>query len=142
MTSRFTTLLALVALMGTSSFAESPKRLAKGTIHISKELEASAKGVRTLFISVYDSESRRPRPYGALKAILKQDAKGRIYEFDINPQNIVVMNPAANPQVLRIKAKLDKDGGAGPDRPGDLVGIVRGIKRGSEVKITIDRVVK
>ena len=81
----------------------------------------NAKGIRTLFLIVYDNASAMPMPYGALKVDLKADAKGTVYKGDLTTGNITRMgNPSAPlPKSIRIKARLDKDGSAGPDQPGD-----------------------
>ena len=41
---------------------------------------------------------------------------------------------------LKVKARLDKDGSAGPDQPGDIVGMSQVVKRGStNIKIVLDQ---
>jgi hypothetical protein len=105
-----------------------------------KATKASA-GIRTLFITIYDSESKAPMPYGAMKVELDKDAKGTVYKGKLDASNIMVMGGGASPQTLRIKAKLDKDGSAGPDAAGDVVGIVDGVKVGSKVTIKLDKAI-
>ena len=94
-----------------------------------KLIEKGAK-IRTLFITLYDAASAGPRPYGAMKVQLDQDAKGVVYKGTLDSGNVMVMGGGETPQKLRIKAKLDKDGSAGPDAPGDLIGTADGVAVG------------
>ncbi len=105
-----------------------------------KATKASA-GIRTLFITIYDQESKMPMPYGAMKVELDKDAKGVVYKGKLDTSNIMVMGGGAAPKKLRIKAKLDKDGSAGADAPGDVVGIAEGVAAGSKVTIKIDKAI-
>jgi len=46
------------------------------------------------------------------------------------------------PEYFKLKARLDRDGQAGPDQSGDLVGEVVGVKRGQRgIEIQISRIV-
>ena len=96
-------------------------------------------GLRTLYIIVYDSQSSMPMPYGALKIDLSKDPQGTVYKGSLNSNNINVMSGGPLPETLRIKARLDRDGSAGKDSPGDVVGTIEGVKKGSSVKIKIDK---
>ena len=107
----------------------------------------NAKGIRTLFVIVYDSASKTPRPYGALKVDLKADPTGTVYKGDLTTGttgNVTVMGESTTPKTIRIKARLDKDGSAGGDQPGDFSATVDNINVGEKgkekeiVKITID----
>jgi hypothetical protein len=126
------------------SFATLSPSLAAGKVKLSSKLLSKAKGIRTLFVTVYDSHSQMPMPYGALRVALEKDADGEFYTFDLEPSKLMLMGPsnAAVPSSLNIKAKLDKDGAAGPDSSGDLVGWVKNIKTGSRgLQVTIDKAV-
>ena len=95
-------------------------------------------GIRTLYVILYNADSPMPMPYGAMKVDLKEDAKGSFYKGDLTSANVQAMGGGPVPKNLRVKARLDKDGSAGKDQPGDLVGTADKIKLGEKVKITIN----
>lgn len=105
------------------------------------KLNGKAHGIRTLYLTIYDASSPAPRPYGALKVDLTADAKGTFYKGKLNADNVMVMGGGEAPKSLRIKARLDKDGSAGPDSAGDLVGIAEKVAAGSKTTITIDKAI-
>ncbi len=108
-------------------------------VTVEDKVAKAATGVRTLYVIVYDSESKMPMPYGAMKVDLKADAKGSIFKGDLTTANVQRMNPQAPfPKTIRLKARLDKDGNAGMDQPGDVVGKAVGIKVGDNAKIVIN----
>jgi hypothetical protein len=108
-------------------------------VTVEDKVAKAATGVRTLYVIVYDSESKMPMPYGAMKVDLKADAKGSIFKGDLTTANVQRMNPQAPfPKTIRLKARLDKDGNAGMDQPGDVVGKAEGIKVGDNAKIVIN----
>jgi len=128
------------------------KKLA--TVEVTVEGDSAKKaaaGIRTLYVIVYDSASPMPRPYGAMKVDLKADASGTIYKGDLtidpeatpkkNEGNVIVMGAGALPTNLRLKARLDKDGSAGMDQPGDVIGKVENVQAGSTAKIVINTVI-
>lgn len=98
-------------------------------------------GIRTLYVILYDAESQRPMPYGAIKIDLKEDAKGTFYTGDLTSDNVQAMGGGPVPKNLRLKARLDKDGSAGMDSPGDLVGTAEKVKVGDKVKIKINKAI-
>ncbi len=101
-------------------------------------------GIRTLFVILYDAESKepKPRPYGAMKVDLTADAKGTFYKGDITSKDVMVMFEGPLPKVLKVKVRLDVDGSAGPDQAGDLVGIAEKVNAGDKVKIVIKTLIK
>ena len=105
-----------------------------------KLVDKAAK-IRVLFITLYDAAAAGPRPYGAFKVDLDKDAKGLVYKGTLDTTNVMVMGGGDLPAKLRVKAKLDKDGSAGPDAPGDLIGIVDGVAVGSKTVVTIDKAI-
>ena len=115
--------------------------IAEGKVTLAKTLTDKAKGIRTLFISVYDAASTMPMPYGASKAEITKDAAGEFYTFKITRDNLMIMAGEATPPTkINLKFKLDKDGGAGRDAPGDLVGEVKGVQWGSKgIAVAIDK---
>lgn len=113
---------------------------AGGQIELSPDLARDAQGINTLFIIVNDPASPMPMPLGAVKERLDSDFTGS-FSFTLTKEKMIMMNPdAPMPKVLRLKARLDKDGVAGVDQPGDLVGIIDSVNLGdSNVLIRIDR---
>jgi len=128
-------LAPLAAAAGTKKFAD---------IEISLDDSALLKkntGIRTLYVTIYDASSSMPIPYGAVKVDLDKDAKGTFYKAELNSENVTVMSGGEIPKKLRIKARLDKDGSAGRDEAGDLVGIADQVAAGSKVKIVINKAI-
>ena len=120
--------------------AADTKKFATLEVSVDPKVADKVAGIRTLFVIVYDNDGRMP--YGAMKVDLKADAKGSVYKGDITEANIQTMGPPTPmPKVLRFKARLDKDGSAGPDQPGDLVGTVNKINAGDSAKIVINTVI-
>jgi hypothetical protein len=135
-------LFAAAALLGAPVASAYPTVFADVEIKLEEGKTAkAAAGIRTLFITIYDQESKAPMPYGAMKVELDKDAKGTVYKGKLDSGNIMVMGGGEAPKTLRIKAKLDKDGSAGPDAAGDVVGIVEGVKAGSKVTIKLDKAI-
>lgn len=130
-----------LAFAAVTARAETPKAYADIEVKLEDaKLLAKSAGIRTLYITLYDAASTAPRPYGALKVDLTQDAKkGTIYTGKLDPSNVMTMGGGAVPAKLRIKARLDKDGSAGPDGAGDLVGIADQVTAGGKAVITIDK---
>ncbi|HET9237464.1 MAG TPA: hypothetical protein VFO10_09455 [Oligoflexus sp.] len=126
------------------------KKLATVEVTIEGKQLTAAAGIRTLYVIVFDAKS--PRPYGAMKVDLKADASGTLYKGDLtvdpeatstkNDGNVMVMGAPTLPTTIRLKARLDKDGSAGKDQPGDIVGIAEEVAAGSTAKIVINTLVK
>jgi hypothetical protein len=121
--------------MGTTSHAH-----VRGKVVLDDSLKEFARGLDTLFVIVYDVNQPMP-PYGALKKTLSADAEGAFYEFILTEDRMQVMRQGQPfPAEVRLKARLDQDGAAGADQPGDLVGEISGITKGAtEVIITITK---
>jgi hypothetical protein len=132
----------LIALAAPIARAEAAKPFADVEIKLDDaKLAAKGAGVHTLFITIYDAASQAPRPYGAVKVDLAKDAsKGTIYKGTLDQNNVMVMGGGEMPKKLRIKAKLDKDGSAGPDEAGDLVGTTE-TELGGKAVVTIDKAI-
>lgn len=130
--------LSLIA----SGKAMAAEKIAKVEISIDDAaLVKKNAGIRTLFVIVYDADSPRPMPYGAIKIDLKEDAKGKFYTGDLTTENVQTMGGGPVPKNIRLKARLDKDGSAGMDQPGDLTGQVDKAKAGDTVKIKIAKAI-
>jgi hypothetical protein len=134
-------LLVAAGLFAPLAHADVAKKIADVEIKIDDGLIKKDAGIRTMFLIVYDADSSMPMPYGALKVDLTADAKGVFYKGALTSQNITVMGGGDVPKNLRIKARLDKDGSAGRDEPGDLVGIADKVSPGSKVNITINKAI-
>ncbi len=136
----FTTTILALGLCSQASAADAPQLFSEVEVKIADaKLEKQGAGIRTLYITIYDEASKMPMPHGAVKITLEKDATGTVYKGKLDSNNVVVMGQGSLPKTLRIKAKLDKDGTAGPDGQGDLVGTVSGVKMGAKATITIDK---
>ena len=131
----------VLTIFFSSSGHASEQLIASGKLKLGDGLNAKAKGIRTVFLVVYDPASRRPMPYGAQKMTLAKDASGEFTEFKITTTSLRTMGAGgAVPNPLRIKARLDKDGNAGMDQPGDIVGMIENVKLGTKsVSILLDK---
>ncbi len=120
---------------------ETSHAYARGKVILNDGLEEQAKGIRTLFIVATGPD--RPMPIGAFRKSLPNDVKGEVYEFVLTKDNVQsMMGEAPWPEGFKLKARLDRDGSAGADQPGDLVGEVFPVAKGQVgVEIRIDRVV-
>ena len=137
---------AVVGIMTALNMGQKSPAFARGHIQLPATLSAEAADIGTLFVVVYDANSPMPMPYGAMKERLRGPIEaGQDWSFDflITKEKLQVMNPMSpEPKTMRLKVRLDRDGVAGPDQPGDLTGEVEGVNFGSEgVEITIDQVV-
>ena len=128
------------AIFAAFQFGEKTPVIAAGQIEISPELNIDARELSDLFIVIYDQENPAPMPYGAIRYQLEKPAEGKFFDFVITKDNLQIMQPDLPlPKTLRIKARLDVDGRAGLDQPGDLVGETSNIETGSRsVSVKID----
>ena len=117
----------------------------QGQLVLDAQLEPSAGDFETLFMIIYDLDSPMPMPFGAVKFRLdKAPRKGAFFDFSITKEKLMVMREGEipPPKRMRIKARLDKDGVAGPDQPGDITGEVSEISFGqSGVSIVMDKLI-
>ena len=120
--------------MGTTSPA-----YVRGTVYLDDSLIEDAKRTKTLFISIRDTNQPMP-PFGAFRKTVGDNLKGKIVEFALTNENVHrMMQERPWPESLTLKARLDLDGQGGMDQPGDLVGVVTDVKKGStgiEIRIT------
>ena len=133
----FVFIVAMVGVGITVAFqtGERSKVFASGNVVLESEFEKNAKGMGTLYLVIFDENSPMPMPFGAVRFRLDQDAtKGAFFRYAITKEKIQLMpgsQEGYQPSKMRIKARLDKDGFAGPDKSGDIVGEVSGIPFGS-----------
>jgi hypothetical protein len=125
-------------------FSEKTFVFATGTIRLDEGLTDQAQGIKNLYLVLYDADSQIPMPYGAQRDMVSgRFEKGEtILTFFLTQERVQLMNPAAPaPRRLRIKARLDRDGLAGPDQAGDLFGELSSVPLGSQgVELLIDQV--
>lgn len=130
--------------MAVQTGEKSPK-FVEGTIELPPKYEAKATGISTLFVIIYDLDSKRPMPYGAVKFKLDENPKaGKFFPFLITREKLQIMagQMAPAPQRMRLKARLDKDGLGGMDQPGDLTGGVSEVAFGSsDITISLNNLV-
>ena len=122
--------LSAVAIMMTG---ERSTVIAQGKVILTPELVSQGKGAQRLFIIVRDQASQRPMPWGALDVKVSADLNESVYDFTLTKDNMRIMGgDPTPPDVLAIKARLDMDGYAGPDSPGDIVGSLSNVKSGTQ----------
>ena len=132
----------VIAVFTAGHMGQTNPARARGTVVLPDNLKEMAKGIRTLYIIAQGTD--RPMPLGAFRETLSDDPSGVVYEFVLTADNMPsMMGEVQWPATFKLKARLDQDGAAGPDRPGDLVGEVYPVKLGQEgVEIRIDHVVQ
>lgn len=136
---RFMSSIVLSLSLGLGSFAYAAEKIASVEVNLDDaNLIKKTAGIRTLFIILYDADNPMPRPYGAMKVDLKADASGSVFKGDLTTENVQAMGGGPVPKNLRIKARLDKDGSAGKDQAGDLVGSQDKVKLGESTKIVLN----
>lgn len=113
----------------------------KGEISLAPDYQKDADGIQTLYLILYDGDSQWPAPFGVVRYIVDAPPKGKFLNFVVTKEVIQVMRPDHQlPKSWRVKVRLDKDGMAGQDQPGDLVGGLDSVAFGTEgVKLEINR---
>ncbi len=105
-----------------------------GTIEIAPRLAGKAAGIRVLYII---ARTERPGPPLAVVRV----ANPRFpYPFTITNRNVMMQGRRLKGRV-RLKARLDADGNAGPPQPGDMEGSAPDlvVVGASGVRITVDQ---
>lgn len=129
----------VIAISSALKTGEKSPFFVEGTVDLDPALSNDIAGIQTMFITVFDEDSPMPMPYGAMKEHLSTDFKPGA-EFKVTKETLMIMNPdAPTPKRLRVKVRLDKDGVAGPDQPGDLVGQQEHVAFGDKVTIKINQ---
>jgi len=133
--------MLVISVVMAGQMGETSSAFARGRVILDESLKEQAKGADTLFVIM--SGPDRPMPLGALRHRLSGDPSGVVYEFTLTKESMQMMMGDGNvPETFKLKARLDRDGTAGPDQPGDLTGEVLGVTRGAKgVDIVISRVV-
>lgn len=135
--------LAAIIVAVAANFADDPKVIARANLKISEDIKAMATHHNTLFVTVFEGDN--PMPYGAMKEPISVDADGSLRQVVLTEEKINVMDSSRpRPGKMRIKVRLDADGSAGPDQPGDITGQIIDIPWGSKeiLEITLDKFIK
>lgn len=130
-----------IAIISAGKMGETSHAFAEGTIKVDPQLFEKAQGIETLFIVMTGPD--RPMPLGALRKSVKLKENGDLYRFLLTKDNMqMMMGDQTVPESFKLKARLDSDGQAGPDQPGDLVGEALDVKRGQKgIEIVISKVI-
>ncbi len=136
-------LLAVAIAMKTAfETGEKSPIYAAGEVVLDEALVDQAKGMRTLFFIVYDADSPRPMPFGAVKETISDDARsGSFFQFMITKEKLNLMQPDLPPPTnIRLKVRLDRDGQGGMDQAGDLTGGIDTVAFGSNgLQVKLDK---
>lgn len=129
----------VIAAVMAGKMGETSHAFARGKIVLDESLVADAKNASTLYIII--SGNDRPMPYGAFRKSISAPVGTEVYEFALTKDNIqAMMDMTTWPAEVKLKARLDMDGVAGPDQPGDLVGEMYPVALGSkDLVLKIDR---
>ena len=133
-----------------------------GTVDVDPSLQEQSKAARTLYIILRDARGddvpitvveadaivgNKPRvltmPWGAYRDQV-DFSRNSSYDFTITKDNLQLMGQQGEPPAsFHVKVRLDRDGRAGADQPGDIVGLVKNVPLGSrDVRIVLDRAVR
>ena len=131
----------IVAAMMAGKMGETTYAFAKGKIILDESLIEPAAKASTLYVII--SGMDRPMPFGAFRKSMTSAPGKDVYDFVLTKDNIQAMQDISTwPNEIKLKARLDLDGSAGPDQPGDLVGELYPVTLGSkDLVLKINRLV-
>jgi len=131
----------VVAIVMAGQMGETNYAFARGKIVLDESLIEPASKASTLYIII--SGADRPMPFGAFRKSITSPPGKDVYDFVLTKDNIqAMMDMSTWPNEVKLKARLDIDGVAGPDQPGDLVGELYPVTLGSkDLVLKIDRLV-
>jgi hypothetical protein len=131
----------IIAAMMAGKMGETSYAFAKGKIILDESLIDQAAKASTLYVII--SGTDRPMPFGAFRKSITKAPGKEVYDFVLTKDNIQAMQDISTwPNEIKLKARLDLDGAAGPDQPGDLVGELYPVTLGSkDLVLKIDRLV-
>jgi hypothetical protein len=137
-------LAGIVILMGViyvaMNFAEKPAIVAKVIPTLSDEVKSLATHHSVIYVTLFDEAT--PMPYAAMREVISVGPEGKLRDLFVTEEKIQVMNPSRpRPSSMRLKVRLDADGSAGPDQPGDITGETRGVTWGQDagVQVLLDK---
>lgn len=137
--------IIVIAVVMAGRMGETSHAFAKGQVVLDDSVKEAAQGIGTLFIIA--SGPDRPMPLGALRKSMSGEIGSVVYDFVLTKDNLQLMGGAMGgggdlPPEFKLKARLDRDGTAGPDQPGDVVGEVAVVQKGqSGIEIRLNRVI-
>mgnify|MGYP006280105947 CR=1 FL=1 len=137
------TAFAAIIVGVAANFADEPKIIARANIKISDDIKSLATHHSTLFVTVFEGDN--PMPYGAMREPITVNSEGGLRQIVLTEEKLMVMDSSRpRPERMRIKVRLDADGSAGPDQPGDITGQISGIEWGSKetLEVTLDTFIK
>ncbi len=133
-------------LFAVSFFGEKTDLYVKGHLTFTPEMAARAAGKSVIFITLFDQNAASPMPYAAFKTHTSGVTVETKIPFILTKNNVQLMPAAMNSKTLptqfRVKARLDADGLAGPDSPGDLTGEKLQVPFGTQnLELVIDKAI-
>lgn len=136
--------LAIVVIVGVglvaASFSEKPVIIVRLSPKLTTETKANATHHKVIYISLFGSDS--PMPYAAMREHIEVGNTLDLREIIVTAEKLTVMNPdREQPQLMRVKVRLDADGTAGPDSPGDITGQAEPVQWGGGeiVQVVLDK---
>jgi len=136
-------LLSGTVIFVAGKFADSPGIILKANLRIADEIIPLATHHTTLFVTIFDGNN--PMPYAAMREPITVGSDGTLRQVVLTSDKLQVMDSSrSKPEKIRLKVRLDADGSAGPDQPGDITGQVEDIAWGSPelLVVTLDKFIK
>jgi len=132
--------VTLAIIYTAMNFAEKPDIVVKVAPTLAEPIKSLATHHNVVYVTLFDETS--PMPYAAMREVINVGSDGKVRDILVTLEKIQVMNSSRpRPASMRVKVRLDADGSAGPDQPGDITGETTGVKWGeeNEVKILLDK---
>lgn len=132
--------IVLLAIAYAVVIGEKSELYIAGEVVVSPALQEKANNLQTIFIILRGADSQLPMPYGAYRDRV-DFAAANVYRFVLTKEKLQLMSQQAPvPKIFNLKVRLDRDGLAGADAAGDLVGAKTDIAFGtSGVKVVLDK---
>ena len=114
-----------------------------GKVALAPGLAPAGKDFREVYIELYTTAAEDSKPYAWTKYVLAADPTGTFLDFKVTEKNIhfTSLYPDRNVPMPTLKIRLTKYGLMGAESPGDMVGLLQGVKIGDdELIITVNRV--
>lgn len=133
-------LILAVVIYLTAISSTKPQIIASGELRLKPGLEEYASANKTIFLVIYSQNPDQRMPLAIVREPINISSSGLIRKFSITPEKLQrMMSNDPIPKVFKIKARLDRDGMGGPDKPGDIVSVLENVEFGSEdVKILFE----
>jgi hypothetical protein len=133
-------LLVIIVTFAASNMSVKPQIIASGDLVLKSGLEDYASANKTMFLVIYSQDPAKPMPLAIVKEPVNVTSSGKIRKFSITPDKLQrMMSNDPIPKVFKLKARLDRDGLGGPDKPGDITAVLNNVEFGREdVQINFD----